>query len=342
MLTEHHLDGCREALGELFSRKRLPQVVAELTRRWSEKQRGYHGIGHLLLLLDQIEAAAPASVRRSLIQVALFHDAVYLPGATDNEERSAALLEGCGAAAVQTAILESKWDKPPTSKLGRLFFEYDAWSLSSGPSAAQRLATERGVFKEYQSAGWEAYRAGREAFLKKWAAIFPIHKKGCAEQREALQAFRPSIAAYPGSFNPFHYGHLSVLREAERIFDQVVILGGINPRKLNEKRVMDTAEQLRFHQVRTFPGLLNEYLDAEFPGVTLVRGVRNGTDLEEELKWQRFMKSLAPRCPVVWIGTAPEYQHISSSAIREIGYFNEGLAGRYFPSVAEVYELVGE
>lgn len=93
-------------------------------------------MGHLLLLLDQIEAAAQAAARRALVQVALFHDAVYLPGAADNEERSAALLEGCGAAAVQTAILESKWDKAPTSKLGKLFFEYDTWSLSSGPSAA--------------------------------------------------------------------------------------------------------------------------------------------------------------------------------------------------------------
>lgn len=341
MSSDRLLRICGEALAELFPKKRLSKISAELSLRWSEKQRSYHGTGHLEALLEQIEAEAPTAKRRALQQVALFHDAVYWPGASDNEARSAALLEGCGAEAVQTAIMESKWDRKPSSALGKLFFEFDTWSLSEGPNAAERLETERGVFKEYQRAGWPGYREGRAAFLKHWPKLFPQHKKGCAAQEEALEAFRPSIAAYPGSFNPFHYGHLSVLREAERIFDQVVILGGINPRKLNEKRMVVTEEQLRFHQVETFPGLLNEFLDEKFPGVTLVRGVRNGTDLEEELKWQRFMKSLAPGSPVVWIGTAPEYQHISSSAIREIAYFNAEQSKQYYPGSAEIYGLVG-
>ncbi len=39
------------------------------------------------------------------------------------------------------------------------------------------------------------------------------------------------IAVYPGSFDPPHYGHIAVLREACKIFDKVIVLISVNPAK---------------------------------------------------------------------------------------------------------------
>lgn len=67
---------------------------AGLIGRWSEPHRRYHGMGHLtavLLFVDEYaqHAEDPSAVRLA----AWFHDAVYDPRASDNEERSAALAE---------------------------------------------------------------------------------------------------------------------------------------------------------------------------------------------------------------------------------------------------------
>src|SRR4051812_12577829 len=65
-----------------------------LLRRWSEPQRRYHTVEHLAAVLDRIDelvdvqkeyAEDPDAVRLA----AWFHDAVYLPERSTNEERSA-------------------------------------------------------------------------------------------------------------------------------------------------------------------------------------------------------------------------------------------------------------
>ena len=52
-----------------------------------------------------------------------------------------------------------------------------------------------------------------------------------------------TIAIYPGSFNPFHIGHLNIVEKTERIFGKgnVIIAMGINPDK------MDVHKSEQFH-----------------------------------------------------------------------------------------------
>ena len=38
-----------------------------------------------------------------------------------------------------------------------------------------------------------------------------------------------SIALFPGSFDPFHNGHLEVVERASRLFDAVVVAAVSNP-----------------------------------------------------------------------------------------------------------------
>ncbi|MFN0127796.1 MAG: hypothetical protein ACKV19_14040 [Verrucomicrobiales bacterium] len=66
------------------------------------------------------------------------------------------------------------------------------------------------------------------------------------------------------------------------------------------------------------PGLLTDFIAAHPLPLTVVRGVRDGTDLEAELRLARFLNELRPGTHLVWIGCEAELQHLSSSAIREL------------------------
>jgi pantetheine-phosphate adenylyltransferase len=152
------------------------------------------------------------------------------------------------------------------------------------------------------------------------------------------------VAVYPGSFNPFHRGHLSILRQAETVFDKVIVAVGVNRQKPGaaataEARCADLRGRLRFHEVASFDGLLTKFVEGLEMPVTVVRGVRDGTDLEAELRFSRFLNELRHPTRIVWIGCEAELQHLSSSAIRELESIEPGAGGRYVPGTAEIYDF---
>ena len=61
------------------------------------------------------------------------------------------------------------------------------------------------------------------------------------------------------------------------------------------------------------------------------------TDLEAELRYARFLDELRPGTGVVWISCEAQYQHLSSSAIRELEAIQPGAGERYVPSATEIY-----
>ncbi|MEU9703482.1 hypothetical protein [Streptomyces sp. NPDC047981] len=65
-----------------------------LLARWSEPQRRYHTVDHLKAVLDRIDELPHEGGDMELIRLAAwFHDAVYRPDRSENEERSAVLAE---------------------------------------------------------------------------------------------------------------------------------------------------------------------------------------------------------------------------------------------------------
>ena len=66
------------------------RLADDLVAAWSDPGRAYHDVRHLEDGLTQVDALPVDTRTRDLIEVALwFHDAVYDPRASDNEERSA-------------------------------------------------------------------------------------------------------------------------------------------------------------------------------------------------------------------------------------------------------------
>ena len=72
-----------------------------------------------------------------------------------------------------------------------------------------------------------------------------------------------------------------------------------------------------------FGGLLTDFVK-ELPkntNYTLIRGLRNGADLQFEMNQYRFLQDLDPEIKVVQILCDREYEHVSSSAVRQLKEF---------------------
>ena len=144
-----------------------------------------------------------------------------------------------------------------------------------------------------------------------------------------------TIAIYPGSFNPAHVGHLNILEKAERIFGKgnVITAIGINPDKVNtddknylyeqDKKAKIISQKIN-RSVITYSKFLHELIeDYEKDGynVVIIRGLRNGVDLDYEVNQMRFINDFKKDVNVIYITCDQEFEHISSSAIRKIEQF---------------------
>ncbi|MBD2762831.1 DUF4031 domain-containing protein [Kocuria sp. cx-116] len=69
----------------------MPWLGEELVERWSEPHRSYHDLGHLLRVLESIDALVAAREHPELVAAAWFHDAVHQGRAGTDERQSADL-----------------------------------------------------------------------------------------------------------------------------------------------------------------------------------------------------------------------------------------------------------
>ncbi|MEO3406126.1 adenylyltransferase/cytidyltransferase family protein [Mucilaginibacter sp. CAU 1740] len=294
--------------------------------RYCEPHRFYHTLDHLDEIWQQLEAQGYGD-NDVLLLATVFHDIIYDPRSATNEEDSAQyfneVFTGDAAlkALVSDIILDTKHHKPG-SALSEVFSAADLNILYQ--PFDKLLVYERQIFKEFQFVDHKIYREKRAEVLRNLKQ--GVDNPALNYLITYVENFKPSIAVYPGSFNPFHKGHFNILQKAERIFDKVIIARGANPGK--DKATYELPEALRYHQTEIYEGLLTEFIDSLGYDITIIRGLRNGSDLQYELNQYRYLQELGNKnINVTAIFCDMEFEHISSTGIRQLEKY--GRAGEY-------------
>lgn len=121
------------------------------------------------------------------------------------------------------------------------------------------------------------------------------------------------IAIYAGSFHPWHAGHTDIYHKAQKIFTKVVVL------KFQPEDFLNGVNDKYRPPVpfSYFSGLLVDAIKKYKP-VAIIRGLRNGNDLQYEMNLQYWNEDLGLEIPVIYFIADRKLSHISSSAIREI------------------------
>ncbi|MFE7094939.1 HD domain-containing protein [Streptomyces erythrochromogenes] len=146
-----------------------------LLAAWAEPQRRYHTTAHLADVLARIDVLAPHAADPAAVRLAAwFHDAVYRPDRSENEERSASLAERAlpelGIDAARTAEvarlvrLTVTHDPAPGDTDGEVLCDADLAVLAGTPQAYAAYAAA--VRDEYGFVPDEAFRTGRAAVLR--------------------------------------------------------------------------------------------------------------------------------------------------------------------------------
>jgi len=153
-----------------------------------------------------------------------------------------------------------------------------------------------------------------------------------------------TVAVYAGSFNPFHVGHLNIVKKAKVLFDGVIVAQGFNPEKSQPSLFMSDVifKRCTGCDLMSYEGYLHKFLnkiEKEWIDVTtvLVRGLRNATDFAYEENQLKFIREFKPDIKVVYIPCDPEFNHISSSAIRSMNLIEKGSGNRYIYDTEEYY-----
>ncbi|MFC0514460.1 adenylyltransferase/cytidyltransferase family protein [Mucilaginibacter angelicae] len=285
--------------------------------RYREVHRFYHTLEHLDDLWQQLENQGYGN-NDVLLLATIFHDIIYDPRSGTNEEDSAQyfneVFTGDGAlkSLVTDIILDTKHHKPG-SALSAIFSAADLNVLKQ--PFDKLLVYEQQIFKEFQFVDHKIYREKRVEVLKNLQE--GVDNPALDYLITYVENFKPRIAVYPGSFNPFHKGHYNILQKAERIFDKVIIVRGVNPGK--DTATYELPEALRYRQIETYEGLLTEFIDNLGYDVTVIRGLRNGSDLQYELNQYRYLQELGGKnISVTAIFCDMEFEHISSTGIRQL------------------------
>jgi pantetheine-phosphate adenylyltransferase len=129
---------------------------------------------------------------------------------------------------------------------------------------------------------------------------------------------------YPGSFDPFHNGHLELVHTVAGLFDEVVVAAWHNPAKgaplleLEERTsVIDEAlRDLANVVVVPFATLVVE-LAKKLGADMIIRGLRAPSDFESEMA-QAQMNLAISGVQTLFVPTASTNSYIASKYIREI------------------------
>jgi len=155
----------------------------------------------------------------------------------------------------------------------------------------------------------------------------------------------PSIAVYPGTFDPITNGHLDILERSLAVFDTVVVTIAPNIRK---NPLFSTDERIQFIrdalpqygdrlEFSVFEGLLVDFC-RERGARCIVRGLRALADFEYEFQFAHMNRRLAPGVDTVFFMTDERNHYVSSSLVKEVASLGGDINGLVPEAVVKALE----
>ena len=138
----------------------------------------------------------------------------------------------------------------------------------------------------------------------------------------------PTLAVYPGSFDPITLGHVDIIQRCSKIVDELHVLVVHNPEKKprfsSAKRIELIQESLKEAGVTSAnikvtelsSGLLVDYI-RKVDAKLLIKGFRNNVDLDYELPMAKVNRDLSG-IETIFISADPKYGLVASSLVSEV------------------------
>ncbi len=154
------------------------------------------------------------------------------------------------------------------------------------------------------------------------------------------------VALYTGSFDPVTNGHVDVIRAASGLCDRLVVAIGVHPGKAPLFTAQERASMI--HQVCaaeaaarncelsvvTFSGLAVEAAREHGAGI-IIRGLRDGTDLDYEMSMAGMNGVLAPDVQTVFVPAGLNVRHITATLVRQVALMGGDVSAFAPPLVVE-------
>ena len=138
-----------------------------------------------------------------------------------------------------------------------------------------------------------------------------------------------TVAFYPGSFDPITNGHIDVLVQALNVAPKVIVAIGIHPGKTPLFSFEERAELIRLSIAEALPERAGDVSVASFSNLVvdaarshkaslLIRGLRDGTDLDYEMQMAGMNRQMAPDVQTVFLPAGVASRPITATLVRQI------------------------
>jgi len=135
-----------------------------------------------------------------------------------------------------------------------------------------------------------------------------------------------TLAVYPGTFDPVHYGHIDIAKRAATLFGELVVAVYDRPSKQilfsTDERVAMCREAFAGCpnlRVAAYRGLTVDFA-LQVEAQAIVRGLRALSDFEFEFHMALMNKKLAPTLEFVCLMTGLEYAYLSATTLKEVAF----------------------
>ena len=150
-----------------------------------------------------------------------------------------------------------------------------------------------------------------------------------------------TVALVPGSFDPFHNGHLEVVERASRLFDEVVVAILRNPQKAEplfslperEEMLRDAVVHLGKVRIVSVSTLVVEVAN-DVGASAIVKGLRAVSDFENELQMAQMNRQLSG-IETLFIPTSSTSSFVASRLLREVARYGGDVSSFVPKSVAK-------